>query len=50
LVNRVNISAGSIRFLIDNARMMGAGWACDAADFANNRNLADAVGAIGDIG
>jgi hypothetical protein len=28
LMNRVQISAGSIRFMIDNARMQVAGWAC----------------------
>lgn len=36
LVNRVAISSGSVRFLIDNVRMRIAGWACDASCFANN--------------
>jgi HK97 family phage major capsid protein len=36
LVNRVQISAGSIKFLIDNARMGLGAWACDASCFANN--------------
>ena len=36
LVNRVNISSGSIRFLIDNSRMQVGGWACEASCFANN--------------
>ena len=35
-VNRITISAGSIKFLIDNARMLDAGWSCDASCFANN--------------
>lgn len=30
LVNRVNISTGSLQFLIDNARMGFGAWACDA--------------------
>jgi HK97 family phage major capsid protein len=33
LVNRVTISAGSIKFLIDNARMGLGGWACDTLCF-----------------
>ena len=36
LVNRVNISAPSIRFPIDNSRMAVGGWACEASCFANN--------------
>jgi HK97 family phage major capsid protein len=36
LVNRVNSSAPSIRFPIDNARMLIGGWACEASCFANN--------------
>ena len=36
LVNRVNISAPSIRFPIDIARMLTGGWACEASCFANN--------------
>jgi HK97 family phage major capsid protein len=36
LVNRVQISACSIKFLIDNARMGLGGWACEASCFANN--------------
>jgi hypothetical protein len=36
LINRVTISAGSIKFLIDNARMGLGAWACDASCFANN--------------
>jgi hypothetical protein len=36
LVNQVTISAGSIKFLIDNARMGLGAWACEASCFANN--------------
>src|SRR5262245_7971689 len=36
LMNRVQISSGSIKFLIDNVRMQTAGWACEASCFANN--------------
>jgi hypothetical protein len=36
LVNCVSISAGSVRFFIDNARVGLGGWACDASCFADN--------------
>jgi len=36
LVNVVQISAPSIKFMIDNARLNIAAWACEAACFANN--------------
>lgn len=36
LINRVQISAGSVKFFIDNARMGLGAWACDATCFANN--------------
>jgi hypothetical protein len=36
LVSRVQISAGSIKFLIDNARMAVGAWACENSCFANN--------------
>jgi hypothetical protein len=36
LVNQVTISAGSIKFLIDNARMGLGAWACESSCFANN--------------
>ena len=36
LVNNVQISGPSIKFLIDNVRMQTAAWACQAACFANN--------------
>jgi hypothetical protein len=39
LVNRVQISAGSIRFLIDNARMGLGAWACESSCFANNPQM-----------
>jgi hypothetical protein len=38
LVNHVQISAGSVKFFIDSARMGHGAWACDAACFANNPN------------
>lgn len=36
MMNNVNISGASIRFLIDNVRMADAGWACETDCFANN--------------
>jgi HK97 family phage major capsid protein len=36
LVNQVTISAGSIKFLIENARMALGAWACESSCFANN--------------
>jgi HK97 family phage major capsid protein len=36
LVNVVNISGPSIKFLIDNVRISVAAWACEASCFANN--------------
>lgn len=36
LVNSVNISGPSLKFLIDNARISIAAWACEASCFANN--------------
>jgi HK97 family phage major capsid protein len=36
LVNVVNISGPSIKFMIDNARLNVAAWACEATCFANN--------------
>jgi HK97 family phage major capsid protein len=36
LVNSVNISGPSIKFMIDNARLNVAAWACEATCFANN--------------
>jgi HK97 family phage major capsid protein len=36
VMNNVNISAPSIKFLIDNARMIDSAWACEASCFANN--------------
>src|SRR5262249_51202869 len=35
-VNNIRISAGSIKFLIDNVRMQNAGWACESNCWANN--------------
>jgi hypothetical protein len=35
-VDSITISGPSIRFLIDNARMMLASWSCEANCFANN--------------
>jgi HK97 family phage major capsid protein len=39
LVDRVNISSGSIRFTIDNSRNSAGGWACNEACWANNPQL-----------
>ena len=36
LVNVVNISGPSIKFLIDNVRISTAAWACETTCFANN--------------
>jgi hypothetical protein len=36
LMNRVQISSGSIKFPIDNARFDIGAWACEASCFANN--------------
>src|SRR5262249_27233417 len=46
LVGSVVTSAGSIKFLIDNARITDAAWACQSSCFANapNRDLADGLG------
>src|SRR5262249_7636710 len=48
LVNRVTISSGSIRFLIDNARMEVAAWACESSCFANNphQDLSEGLGTL----
>jgi len=35
LVDNVNVSGPSIKFLIDNVRMQVAGWACQSSCFAN---------------
>jgi hypothetical protein len=39
LFDHVAISAGSVRFLIDNARMGLDGWACDASCLPTTRSL-----------
>jgi len=46
LMDQVSISAGSIRFQIDNARWDYAGWACDSSCFANQSNpdLTEGIG------
>jgi HK97 family phage major capsid protein len=36
LVDHIQISAGSVRFLIDNVRMAVGAWACQSDCFANN--------------
>jgi HK97 family phage major capsid protein len=36
LMGQASTSSGSLRFFIDNARIDIAGWACEAACFANN--------------
>jgi formate dehydrogenase major subunit len=36
LMQNVTTSAGSLKFLIDNARMEASAWACEASCFANN--------------
>ena len=38
LIGQASTSGGSLKFLIDNARMQDAGSACDAACFANDPN------------
>jgi hypothetical protein len=35
-MNNINISAGSIKFLVDNEAWDVAAWACDSSCFANN--------------
>lgn len=47
LVNRVPISGGSIKFLIDSVMMQIAGWACEASCFANVPN--PDLSAIGEL-
>jgi HK97 family phage major capsid protein len=46
LMDQVSISAGSIRYQIDNARWDYAGWACDSSCFANQSNpdLTEGIG------
>jgi HK97 family phage major capsid protein len=48
LVHNETISAGSIKFPIDNSRMNIAAWACEASCFANNPqvDLADGLGEL----
>jgi len=48
LMNNVTISAPSIKFLIDNARMQDSAWACETACFANNPQ-ADLTEGLGDF-
>src|SRR6516165_5011984 len=48
LMNNVTISAPSIKFLIDNARMQDSAWACETACFANNPQ-ADLTEGLGDL-
>jgi len=36
LMDSITISSPSIRFMIDNARMFLAAWACESSCFANN--------------
>jgi len=46
LMSSMNISAPSVRFLIDNQRFAVAAWACEASCFANNPqpDLAEGIG------
>jgi HK97 family phage major capsid protein len=48
LVTNMTISAGSIRFMVDNVRIMSAGWACDTTCFANNPpgNFTEGLGEV----
>jgi HK97 family phage major capsid protein len=48
LADHVQISAGGVKFLIDNVRMGLGGWACDASCFANNPvpDLQDGLGEL----
>jgi HK97 family phage major capsid protein len=48
MVDRVQISAGSVRFLIDNVRMRLGAWACQTACFANNP-VADLPEGLGEL-
>src|SRR5262245_57196320 len=47
-VNNVNISSGSIKFLIDNVLLKTAAWACESSCFANNPmpDLQDGLGEL----
>jgi len=46
LMNNVSTSAGSLKFLVDNARMQESAWSCDVNCFANNpqADLAQGLG------
>jgi HK97 family phage major capsid protein len=48
LMQNVSISAGSIKFMVDNEVWDVAAWACDASCFANNptKNLGDGLGEL----
>jgi HK97 family phage major capsid protein len=48
LVDHVQISAASVKFLIDNVRMGLGAWACEASCFANNPvpDLQDGLGEL----
>jgi HK97 family phage major capsid protein len=48
LVNVVNISGPSIKFMIDNVRINTAAWACESSCFANNPqpDLAQGLGEL----
>ena len=48
LVNVVNISGPSIKFMIDNARLNVAAWACEATCFANNP-MPDLTQGLGEV-
>ena len=47
-MGQARTSGGSLKFLIDNQRMVLAGWACDASCFSNNPqpDLQDCLGEL----
>jgi HK97 family phage major capsid protein len=48
-MDQVAISAGSIRYPIDNSRLDYAGWACDASCYANQPNNPDLTEGLGQL-
>src|SRR5262249_932002 len=48
LMGQASTSGGSLKFMIDNVRMVDAGWACDASCFSNNPmpDLQDGLGTL----
>jgi HK97 family phage major capsid protein len=48
MVGNITISAGSIKFMLDNVQIENAGWACDSSCYANNPpgSLVDGLGEL----